>query len=209
MVAGFRQQFEQRPGRNQRRVRGRLLLAVAFSLLLLGTASGQSLSSSNIFAGYSFLGANLYTGQHANMNGWTLSAEKKYLPFFGVVADFSGHYGSAAVPGSCAVGAVQAGPCIVNASVSEHYFQGGIRGSYAAKRVRPFAEFLVGAVRISERGAAVENSKNTFCETLAAGVDFRIAPRLGWRTDADFVKSGSFYSQQNSVRASTGLVFLF
>jgi len=182
---------------------------MALSLPLLSSASAQSLSSSNIFAGYSFLGANLYTGQHANMNGWTLSAEKKYLPFFGVVADFSGHYGAAAVPVSCAVDAVQGGSCMANASVSEHYFQGGIRGSYATKRVRPFAEFLVGAVHISESGAAVGNSRNTFCETLAAGLDFRIAQRLGWRTDADFVKSGSFVSQQNSVRASTGLVFLF
>jgi hypothetical protein len=209
MPAGFRNQFEQKPGGNRRQLRNRLLAAVAFSLQLVGSSSAQSLWSSNIFAGYSFLGANLYTGQHANMNGWTVSAEKKYLRFFGVVADFSGHYGSAAVPGSCVPGSVHGGSCLVNASLSENYFQGGIRGSYAAKRVRPFAEFLVGAVHISESGAAAANGRNTFCETLAAGLDFRIARRLGWRTDADFVKSGSFYSQQNSVRASTGLVFLF
>lgn len=184
---------------------------IGFTVLVLlaalaGSAAGQSLSSSNIFAGYSFTGANLYTGEHANLNGWNIAAEKKFLAFFGVVADFSGHYGSTTTPSSTC--GSQAG-CVVSSSVSEHFFQAGIRGGYPTGRVRPYAEFLLGAVRTVESGADISNAKNTFEETLAAGLDFRVARRWAWRLEAGYVKTGSFVAQQNSLRASTGAVFLF
>jgi hypothetical protein len=174
----------------------------------LHTASAQSLSSSNVFAGYSFIGANLFTGQHANLNGWNLSAEKKYLPFFGVVADFSGHYGSKALSGGNCSGSSQAS-CLINSNVSEHYFQFGIRGSYATTWVRPFAEVLFGAVHTAESGPGLSRTQNSFAETLAAGLDTRVSRLLSWRIDAGLIKSGTFNSQQNNLRASTGLVLRF
>lgn len=203
-----------RPGhlhRGQRRIRH---LQIGFTLALVFFArsqlsSAQSLSSSNIFAGYSFVGANLYTGQHANLNGWNITAEKKFLPFFGVLADFSGHYGSTdiASSGSCLAGSTAG--CPVTSSVSEYYFQGGIRGSYATKWVRPYADLLLGAVRITESGQGIAVSKNGFEATLGAGIDLRIAKRFAWRIDGGYVRTGSFLAQQNSLRASTGPVFLF
>jgi len=189
-------------------------LRIGFTLALAFFAGSQlgfaqSLSSSNVFVGYSFVGANLYTGQHANLNGWNLTGEKKFLPFFGVLADFSGHYGSTDIPssGPCAAGS-PAG-CPVNSSISEYYFQGGIRGSYATKWVRPYADLLLGAVRITESGSGAEVSKNGFEATLGAGLDVRIAKRFAWRIDGGYVRTGSFVAQQNSLRASTGPVFLF
>jgi hypothetical protein len=183
-----------------------LQIAAVFSCL--GTsAPAQSLAFSNVFVGYSFIGANLYTGQHANLNGWNISAEKKYLPFFGVVADFSGHYGSKDLPVTCA-NSSSAG-CVVNSSISEHYFQFGVRGSYATTKIRPFIELLFGVVHTSENGAALSNSNNSLAETLDTGLDYRITHRLSWRIDGGLVKSGSFNSQQNSLRASTGVVLRF
>lgn len=190
------------------RTANRITKIAAVLLGLMGAASAQNLSSSNVFAGYSFIGANLSSGQHANLNGWKVSAEKKYLPFFGIVADFSGHYGSKDLPLNSCTGSSQA-QCLVSSSVSEHYFQAGVRGSYATERIRPFFELLFGAVHISESGPGLSNSNNSFVETLAAGLDGRITRRLGWRADAGLVKTGSFFFQQNSVRASTGLVFYF
>ncbi|MGB8113603.1 MAG: hypothetical protein WCF22_07500 [Candidatus Sulfotelmatobacter sp.] len=183
---------------------------LSFGILLFlfaGHAPAQNLSSSNVFAGYSFIGANLYSGQHANLSGWNISAEKKYLPFFGLIADFSGHYGSTDVPAHppCP----SQGKCPVSAGVSEYYFQGGIRGSYAFRRARPFIELLFGAIRVSENNLGVSSSKNWFEETLDAGLDVRMTRRFAWRLDAGLVRSGSFTSQQNSLRASTGPVFLF
>jgi hypothetical protein len=93
--------------------------------------------------------------------------------------------------------------------VSQHYFQAGIRGSYATARVRPYAELLFGAVHTAANGPAVSNSTNSFASTLAAGLDTRVNRLLGWRIEAGLIRSGTFSAQQNSVRASTGLVLRF
>jgi Outer membrane protein beta-barrel domain len=211
MICGTLKQNSLGPHRKRQRFTQALVRAAtvaAVCLLCTGAAPAQSLSSNNVFLGYSFIGANLFSGGHANLNGWNASAEKKFLPFFGVVADFSGHYGSKGLPpGNCA-GNSQA-ECLVNSSVSEHYFQFGVRGSYATARVRPYAELLFGAVRTSESGVGLSDSKTSFAETLAAGLDTRVTRLLGWRVEAGLVKSGTFYSQQNSLRASTGLVLRF
>ncbi|MFY9740378.1 MAG: outer membrane beta-barrel protein [Candidatus Sulfotelmatobacter sp.] len=186
---------------------GRISLFTA----LLGTAAascGQDLNSSNVFAGYSFLGANLFSGQHADLNGWNISAEKKYLPFFGVVGDVSGLYGSKDLPATCAGGS---GKCLADSSIGEYTFDLGIRGSYGTKTVRPFAEALFGEVHTTENSAATGFSKtnNGFDSMLGAGIDCRVTRRLGCRVDVDYIVTGTFVVRHNSIRASTGLVFYF
>ena len=183
-----------------------VLALVAFVAGLARSAPAQKVSSNNVFVGYSFAGANLFSGQHANLNGWNFSAEKKYLPFFGIVADVSGHYGSKELRDStCA----STSGCVTSNMVSEHYFQFGIRGSYTSKWVRPFIELLFGAVHAAESGNGMSNSNTSFEETLGVGVDYRIARRFGWRIDADWAGTPHSITRQNSVRASTGLVICF
>ena len=193
------------------RDRKKTALIAAVVLWLVGAGCAQSpsdsLSSNNVFVGYSFIGANLFSGQHASLNGWNVSAEKKYLPFFGVIADFSGLYGSRGLPSNSCAGAQTT--CLANSSVSEYTFQAGIRGSYAAPKVRPFAELLFGAVHTIESGPGVSNSNNGFSATLGAGLDCRLTRLLGCRVLADYIVTGSFGARQNSVRASTGLVLRF
>lgn len=147
-------------------------------------------------------------GQHANLNGWAVSAEKKFLPFVGVVADFSGNYGSKDLPASTPCPGSQA-QCLVNGSVSEHFFQGGLRGSYAFSKVRPFVEVLFGAVHSSESGPGLSNSRTLFAETFDAGFDCRITHRFGWRLNVGVVESGFETLKENSFRGSTGLVVRF
>ena len=170
-------------------------------------SSTNNINTNNIFVGYSFLASNLYSGQHANLSGWNVSAEKKYLPLFGVVADISGLYGSKNVPlnGSCA------NACLVPSSVSEYSFQGGIRGSYANAKVRPFGEALFGAVHTVESGPGLSNSHNGFSATLGAGIDCRLTRVLGCRVNVYYIVTGTFgiTDRQNSVGASTGLVYRF
>ena len=187
------------------------LSRISLFAALLGTAAagcGQDLNSSNIFAGYSFLGANLFSGQHADLNGWNISAEKKYLPFFGVVADVSGLYGSKDLPAACAGGS---GTCVANSSIREYTFDLGIRGSYGTKTVRPFAEALFGEVHTTENSVAagLSNTNNGFDSMLGAGMDCRVSRRLGCRVDVDYIVTGNFAVRHNSIRASTGLVFHF
>jgi hypothetical protein len=192
-----------------------VLFAAALPGIVVGASaqsvSSNSLSSSNVFVGYSFIGANFFSGEHANLNGWNVSTEKKYLPYFGIVADISGMYGSKDLPpnGACETGSQMA--CLVNGSVSEYSFQGGIRGSYAAPAVRPFAEALFGAVHTGESGPGLSNSHTGFSETLGAGLDCRLTRLLGCRIDVDYVVTGTgaLIGRQNSIRASTGLVIRF
>ncbi len=187
-----------------------LLAAMLFWLAGAGWAqtasTSNSLASSNVFAGYSFIADNLFSGQHADMSGWHISAEKKYLPYFGLVGDISGLYGS--VNSMCA--ASYPGQCLAHASVSEYTFQTGIRGSFAASTVRPFAEALFGAARTGESGSGLSNSNLGFAATLGAGIDCRLTRMLGCRLVVDYIVTGNFANaRQNSIRASTGLVFRF
>lgn len=194
-----------------RTLNGIVTLAVFFSCLA-NVASAQepvrNSNPSNIFIGYSFFGDNLFSGQHANLNGWDISAEKKYLPFFGVVGDVSGSYGSKDLPATCA-GA--SGTCLANASVSEYTFDLGIRGSYGAKTVRPFGEALFGEAHTTENssGTGLSNTNNGFDAMLGAGLDCRVTQWLGCRVDVDYILTGNFNVRYNSVRASTGVVFRF
>ena len=51
---------------------------------------------------------NLSSVDRANLNGWEGSLEGKVVPWVGIVADLSGHYGSQNFPTICPV---IAGPC--------------------------------------------------------------------------------------------------
>jgi hypothetical protein len=186
-------------------------ILAATLLCVIGISSAQNsassaLASSNVFAGYSFIADNLFSGQHSDMNGWHVSAEKKYLPFFGIVGDMSGLYGS--INGTCS--SSYQGQCLTHAKVSEYTFQAGIRGSYAAAAVRPFAEALFGAARTAESGSGQSNSNLGFAATLGAGLDGRLTRVLACRFVVDYIVTGNFANaRQNSLRVSSGLVIHF
>jgi Outer membrane protein beta-barrel domain len=202
--------------RTRRCMRGMYRAALVLGALIWLVSSGfaqnlssEGLSSSNVFVGYSFIGANLFSGEHANLNGWNVSGEKKYLPYFGVIADFAGLYGSKLLPPNGSCGGGPQSICLVHSSVSEYSFQAGIRGSYAAPKFRPFAELLFGAVHTDESGNGLSSPNNSFAATLGAGVDCRLTHMLGCRVVVDYLVTGSFNARQNSIRASTGLVVRF
>lgn len=189
-------------------IRKTMVLAALLFCLLECAAAAQAPNPSNVFAGYSFDGANLFSGQHANLNGWNFSAESKLRRFIGVVGDVSGHYGSATVF-SPDCGNVSNPACFPNNRVSQYYFQFGFRGSYEVGRIRPYGEALVGGAYTIENAWGISNTRISFAETLAAGLDYRITRRFAWRLEAGWLVSGSTASRQNNVRASTGLVVRF
>jgi hypothetical protein len=193
-------------GRERPRFLGAAAVMASFLLLLVGAAPAQNINQSNVFVGYSFFADNLFSGQHANLNGWDISAEKKYLPFFGLVGDVSGVYGSKDLPGGTTCGA---SGCVVHSSISQYTFNVGIRGSYATNTVRPFAEAMFGEAHTTEYGSGLSNTNNGFDALLGGGIDCRITQRLGCRVDVDYIVTGSFVVRHNSIRASSGLVFRF
>jgi len=184
-----------------------LLMGLLFFVPLTAHAQLGGLSDKvELFGGYTFMHND--NRPDANLNGWAVSAEKKFLPYVGVVADFSGDYGSKNLPAIAPCPSFPA-QCLVNSSVSEHFFQGGLRGSFVVSRVRPFVEVLFGAVHLSESGPGVSNSRNLFTETFDAGFDCRVTHRLGWRLDVGVVESGFETTKEESFRGSTGVVVRF
>jgi hypothetical protein len=177
----------------------RKITATAFFVFVLTTAGfAQIPSSGNVFFGYSYMGADLVPDNRTNLNGWDASIEGKVFPFVGIVADFSGHYGSQTVP---AVG--------LNASVAQHDFLFGPRVSTSVGKYRPFAHALFGASHISESATGFPNSNTAFAYALGGGLDYRLLRLIGWRLQVDFLQTRFFSVSQNDVRVSTGLVVHF
>ncbi|HXW56510.1 MAG TPA: hypothetical protein VEJ67_12230 [Candidatus Cybelea sp.] len=152
----------------------------------------------NAFFGYTYAAAThceeMYTGavigcdpfsaKTSDLDGWDLSGEKTYLRYFGAVAEFSGQSGG----------------------VSQTNSLLGIRGAAWIGSVRPFAQFLIGAVHAHTSGLPSETS---FAEDLGLGIDLRLVRRLSWRTETDELKTGSPDFERRNFRLTTGLAVQF
>src|SRR5208283_1273089 len=160
--------------------------------------NARVLNHGDLFFGYSNLGAvhcevvasgkgtpcDPFSSKVAHLGGWTASAEKMYLRYFGFVADFRGEYGG----------------------VSQTNFLFGLRGGAAAARFRPFAQALIGAARSQGGGSASLESGTFFAEDLGVGIDWGLTHRLGWRNQVDVIKTGSPDFQRRNLHASSGVV---
>ena len=198
------------------------IVAIAFAIILAATAAyAQVPTSGNIFGGYSYVNADLISGTRSNLNGWNASLEGKVFPFVGIVADFSGNYGSQTVqvPGPTAlpVGACPVGGIIIscppitgttsfNVTLHQHNFLFGPRVSFPAGRFRPFGEFLVGVAHANANGIGTDNS---FATAVGGGIDYRIIRPIAWRFQGDYIHTSLFGGAQNNVRLSTGIVLRF
>jgi hypothetical protein len=155
----------------------------------------------DMFFGYTHLGGvhcevptsgaaiacNPLSAKASMLSGWDLSVEKKYLRYFGAVADFSRQYGG----------------------VSQSNFLFGLRGGASIGRFRPFAQVLFGAVHIPGNGASGLGSDTTFAQDLGVGVDFRLMRLLSWRTQTDELKTGAPGFERYNVRVSSGAAIRF
>jgi hypothetical protein len=153
--------------------------------LLLLTAAGcaQVPTSGNVFLGYSYNRAN-FSGGGINLNGWNGALEGKIAPFFGVVVDISGQYGS---------------------GVSQHNVLFGPRVSVPVGRVTPFAHVLFGVSHVSGGG----DSDTSFGDTIGGGIDYKLIKVIGWRFQGDLLQTRFFGGTQNDFRFSTGVVVHF
>ncbi|MFZ0761419.1 MAG: hypothetical protein WAM69_15845 [Candidatus Sulfotelmatobacter sp.] len=150
----------------------------------------------NVFIGYSHLGAvhceaiytsltvtcDPFSAKSSKLSGWNVAVEKKYLHYFGVVADFSGEYGG----------------------LTQSDFLFGLRGGGSIGRFRPFAQAMVGAVHGQELG-----SDTSLAEDLGVGTDFRLARLLSWRNEVDELKTGSNLFERRNLRLTSGLAVRF
>jgi|SRR5215467_4416789 len=190
--------------------------------VLAATFCGPALAQERLklFVGYSYLRPSFTYRQsstcpsacpgvpdsatkHLNLNGYEFSATYKVLPFVGVVADFSGHYGT--VTGSSS-GHVQT-------------FLFGPELAFPAK-VSPFVHALIGVGHQAVGSGSstsngvpvniVSSSENAFATVLGGGIDLHIAPFLSFRAiQLDYLVTRFHSDTQNQPRASTGIVLRF
>ena len=188
----------------------RKIAVLAFTVSLLAAAAHAQLPGGNVFVGYSYLSADQVSNGRANLNGWNGSIEGKVFPFIGIVADFSGHYGSGPVVPNPACTAVVGGKCSgVSATTNVHSFFFGPRVSVSVGKVRPFAHILVGASHTNESASLFSTSDTSFAYALGGGVDYHLIPLVSWRVQADLLQTRFFGDTQNNVRISTGVAIHF
>jgi hypothetical protein len=143
----------------------------------------------------------------SNLNGFELSATYRFLPFLGITADFSGHYGST----------LNHGPSSV------HQYTGLVGPEVAfPSRVSPFARVLFGGTHqtvtagavttITNEGfyGVVPNTVHSFATAIGAGIDLQLLPHIWIRPiQIDYLLTRLHSSTQNQPRISAGLVLHF
>lgn len=194
----------------------------ALALLLVVPAAAAQVPAINLFVGYSYAHADLTTsaiGSHqgpsvatGNLNGWNASVEGKVFPFLGFVADVSGHYGTPTASSVCTL-FPSCGTATGPVQSRLYNFLGGPQVSFSIGRIRPFAHALFGASHVSETssstGLFVDLSDTSFANALGGGFDYRLVGPLGWRVQADYLKTRFFGNTQDDVRISTGITLHF
>ena len=163
---------------------------VVFLMLLassLGLAA-QDTPSAEVFGGYSLLHAHTLVGDH-NASGWDGSIAGNFNRWFGLKADFSGHYTS-----------------IAGIAVRDHNFLFGPQISYRTDKLTPFAHLLLGGSHLSGDFP----SDTSLAWALGGGVDWNVLPRVAVRlVQADLLQTRFGDDNQNNGRFSFGVIFKF
>ena len=190
-----------------------VLFCMAICLISFAATTCRAQDKIELFAGYSYVrGAVQVTPnsplqpcppncapvtQHVNLSGWEFSGTYKANPVFGVVADFSGHYGT-----------------LNGGSTHLQTYLFGPQVSLPA-RISPFGRVLFGvaheSVGLFNTPAFFSPGSDTaFASAFGGGIDMKAAPFLSLRLiQADYLRTRFYGHTQNQPRISTGLVLHF
>ena len=168
--------------------------AVILALTFFSFAGLAAAQAGNVFFGYSFYNTNLSDIGRANTNGWEGTLEGKVLPWVGIIADFSGLYGSQDFP---AVGSV---------NFNQYNVLFGPRVSASVGRLRPFGQAMLGVGHVNVNGGPTDTSFGT---ALGVGLDYRLVRGVAWRFQGDYLHTRFFGTRQDNARISTGIVLRF
>ena len=214
-----------------------LLLLLTASLL----ASAQEFPRTELFGGFSYLhldtqGINnsslqqecniLFGGTcpatfqiHRGFNGWEAAGQYNANRWFGLKADFAGHYGTLLTAKFSGLPPL---PPLSFSSPHQHMydFLFGPVISYRSHRYTAFVHGLIGAEHtgfgtFSLQGLpltlpSTSSSRTDFAFALGGGLDINLLPGLALRPaqiDYQFVRTDT--SHQNNLRISSGLVIAF
>jgi opacity protein-like surface antigen len=154
------------------------------------SAIAQDISKAEVFGGYSWAGGNFH--------GWNSSVTGNVTKRFGIVADFSGHYGNEVE-----------GPILVKKDAHSYLF--GPRFSFRGKKFTPFVYALFGATRFHESatvaGQKLSDSDTGFSSAFGGGLDVRVNNRIAIRAfQIDYFRPNFFGEAHNRGRLAFGVV---
>ena len=168
-----------------------VLLAVLF--LSLAPAAHARNAKTDVYFGYSRVGANLYSPNTPGMNGWQLAMHVKPLPFVGVEGDVS-HYGVNAGAGSQHVTQVMFGPRVTVGTLGISVFAHALGG------FNHFSSTVVSGFSSSYTGTSY---------ALGGGADFPIFLGLKIRATGDYLGNNNAPSGASHYRIGFGVAYHF
>jgi hypothetical protein len=166
------------------------LSALCLVVLASFPAMAQEVPKAEVFGGYSWAGGNFH--------GWNASVTGNVTKRFGVVADFSGHYGSEID-----------GPLLVKEDA--HSFLFGPRFTFRRKRVSPFVYALFGVTRFhgsaTVSGQTFSEADTGFSSAVGGGMDIKLNNRVAVRAfQLDYFRPNFFGEAHNRGRLAFGIV---
>ena len=166
------------------------LCSMCLAVVALSPAIAQDVSKAEVFGGYSWAGGNFH--------GWNAAVMGNVTTRFGIVADFSGHYGSE-LDGAILI------------KKDGHSFLFGPRFSFRGKRLTPFVYALFGATRFHESatisGQHLSDSDTGFSSALGGGLDVKVNDRVAIRAfQIDYFRPNFFGEAHNRGRLAFGVV---
>ena len=163
-------------------------------LLLTLTTKAQDTPKAELFGGYSYAGGSFH--------GWNGSITGNVNKWFGVTADFSGHYG----------GSIDEDGFDEKQRVHSYLF--GPRVAARKKRVMPFAHALFGVstlrTELTGFGQRFIFSDIGFGLVLGGGLDIKVNDRIAVRAfQIDYLRARFFGETENRGRLALGIVLRF
>lgn len=169
----------------------KLLVTLGLMLFLLPAAAHAQRAEA--FGGYSYARLNPggLAGNEINLNGWHGALQVNPSNWFGLVGDFSGHYGRRGT------------------GLNNHLALFGPRVMLPAGPLRPFAHSLFGVARGNAGLFGSTESDSAFGMALGGGLDVG-GGTVVWRlAQVDYLMTRFSARRQDNVRISTGLVIRF
>jgi opacity protein-like surface antigen len=152
----------------------------------------QEYPRAEVFGGYSYF----HTDDGADLHGWNASVSGNLNSWFGLVADFSGHYDSTSSRSELTLPDFPEFPfppvlTVFTAKTSIHTFLAGPRFSYRkTERITPFGHVLFGASRRHTESeltldvlgrTSFSDNKTSFAAALGGGLDVELGRNIALR----------------------------
>jgi opacity protein-like surface antigen len=165
-----------------------LLVVVSAALAFAAPTEAADAPKADLYAGYSY-----HDAEEGGLHGWRATLAWDQWGKLGLVADVSGHYGSAE-----------------GVDFDDLTFMGGLRFALHGKTVTPFVYGLAGGAlagtSVTVFAVSISESETHFAWAAGGGLDVRLSDRWAVRAQADYLRVEADRAEGN-LRVGVGVVY--